>query len=141
MESSGIDVSEEPNLGRVHLLNTIERSKRWASDVFIYIGDIEELLFTAKRVLENDGLIGFTVESYETDGAADDDDDNDKKKKVNDGFKLLTSGRFGHSKVYIETVAAKAGYGIATWEKCVLRKQGGEPVYGAAVVLKRAKQL
>ena len=36
-----------------------------ASDVFIYIGDVSNVLDECKKCLVEDGLIGFTVESYE----------------------------------------------------------------------------
>ena len=66
--------------------------------------------------------MGFTVESY-------DDEEGE--------FRLLKSGRFGHSKQYIEQVAKVNGFEVLTWEDCILRQQGGQDVKGATVVLKK----
>lgn len=98
-----------------------------ASDVFIYIGDIEMLLAEAKKNLSGSGMVGFTIESYE---------DIDPKEKATSGLKLLPSGRFGHSQAYIKNVAEKSGFRVSLWESCVLRKQGSDDVDGAVVILK-----
>jgi len=93
-----------------------------ASDVFIYVGDISALLHESFKCLARRGLIVFTVESY-------DDEEGE--------FRLLKSGRFGHSKQYIEQVAKLNGFEVLTWEDCILRQQGGQDVKGATVVLKK----
>ena len=93
-----------------------------ASDVFIYVGDISALLHESFKCLASNGLVGFSIESY-------DDDEGE--------FRLLKSGRFGHSKQYIEKVAELNGFEILTWEDCILRQQGGQDVKGATVVLKK----
>ena len=92
-----------------------------ASDVFIYVGDISALLHESFKCLARKGLIVFTVESYDEEGE----------------FRLLKSGRFGHSKQYIEKVAKLNGFEVLTWEDCILRQQGGQDVKGATVVLKK----
>ena len=89
-----------------------------ASDVFIYIGDLESIFQEAERVLVDGGLLIFTVES------------------TTEGMKLLPSGRFGHSKDYIERLASTSKFGlIHTWTEGTLRMQGGVAVDGAAVTL------
>jgi len=94
-----------------------------ASDVFIYVGDISSLLNESFKCLAaSKGLVGFTVESY-------DDEEGE--------FRLLKSGRFGHSKQYIEQVAKLNGFEVLTWEVCIIRQQGGQDVKGATVVLKK----
>jgi len=93
-----------------------------ASDVFIYVGDISSLLNESFKCLASEGLVGFTIESY-------DDEEGE--------FRLLKSGRFGHSKQYIEQVAKLNGFEVLTWEDCILRQQGGQDVKGATVVLKK----
>ena len=101
-----------------------------ASDVFIYIGALDEVFREAGRVLKKDALLGFTVETPPTikrgrktsrDGA--------------DGLMLLPSGRFGHSQAYVEDVANNAGLKLIEWREEVLRKQGKEDVQGAVVLL------
>ena len=93
-----------------------------ASDVFIYVGDISSMLHESFKCLARKGLVGFTIESY-------DDEEGE--------FRLLKSGRFGHSKQYIEQVAKINGFEVLAWEDCILRQQGGQDVKGATVVLKK----
>ena len=95
-----------------------------ASDVFIYVGDISSVLAESSRCLVDNGLVGFTIESYEDSGS-------------DSGLKLLPSGRFGHSREYINEVATLKGFQVFSWEECILRKQGGKDVTGAAVILKK----
>ena len=94
-----------------------------ASDVFIYIGDIANILRESSKCLVHSGLVAFTVERY------------DERTSDETGLKLLKSGRFGHSKRYIETVAKENGFDVLRWKDCVLRQQGGADVKGAVVVL------
>ena len=94
-----------------------------ASDVFIYVGDISSLLYESFKCLASNGLVGFSIESYDDDDVGE--------------FRLLKSGRFGHSKQYIEQVAKLNGFEVLTWEDCILRQQGGQDVKGATVVLKK----
>jgi predicted TPR repeat methyltransferase len=96
-----------------------------ASDVFIYIGDISNVLDESSKCLVKDGLVGFTVESYEP------------PKTDDSGLRLLPSGRFGHTKEYIERVAQGHGFEVLSWKDCVLRQQSGKDVNGAAVILKK----
>lgn len=96
-----------------------------ASDVFIYIGDLSEILKESYKSLVDSGIVAFTVESLE-DSSSD------------SGLRLLKSGRFGHSKTYIERVAGEHGFKIYSWNDCVLRQQGGADVNGATVVLVKA---
>ena len=93
-----------------------------ASDVFIYVGDISNLLAESSKCLDKDGVLGFTVENY-----------------VGPGLKLLKSGRFGHSLSYIEKVASEHGFEVLIWKDCVLRQQGGVNVNGASVILRKIK--
>ena len=95
-----------------------------ASDVFIYIGDISNVLDECMKRLVEDGLIGFTVESYEPTDA-------------DSGLRLLPSGRFGHSKEYVYRIAEKRGFHVLSWKDAVLRQQSGKNVKGAAVILQK----
>ena len=92
-----------------------------ASDVIIYVGDLSPLLGESFKCIANDGLLGFTIESYEG----------------KNGLKLQKSGRFGHSKSYITKVAKDKGFEVLSWEDCTLRQQGGKDVKGASVILRK----
>lgn len=96
-----------------------------AADVFVYIGDLEEVLKAGATALIPAGEFVFSVELSEQ---ADDDDG---------GMLLLRSGRFGHSASYIEQVARKAGFEVILWDEGSLRKQRGDVVRGAVIVLRK----
>ena len=95
-----------------------------ASDVFIYVGALDEVFREASRVLKEGGLVGFTIETPPNE-----------KKGSEDGLMLLQSGRFGHSKSYVKDVADRAGLTLVEWKEEILRKQGNNDVEGAAVLL------
>lgn len=92
-----------------------------ASDVLIYIGDVNEVFHYSNRALSKDGILVFTVEVAPA------------------GMKLQNSGRFGHSKSYIRETAKKQGFVAIHWKESVLRINRGTAVMGAAVVLRRRK--
>lgn len=96
-----------------------------AADVFIYIGELEPIFLASRRVLVENGAVIFSVELCTEDK----------------GMVLLSSGRFGHSRGYVEIQAAKAGFAVKTWREGVLRQQRGERVDGAVVVLTKIKDL
>ena len=97
-----------------------------ASDVFIYVGALEDIFRECSRVLHPSGLLSFTVELPE--------------ERKHQGVKLLKSGRFGHSRSHIEQIAHEHGFLLEVWEDAVLRTQGGSDVSGAVVVLKNASK-
>jgi predicted TPR repeat methyltransferase len=105
-------------------LATLDRNSQdciLASDVFIYIGDISQVLSESSKCLVDSGIVAFTVESLHDSSEF--------------GLRLLKSGRFGHSKKYIQKVADENGFKLLSWDECVLRQQGGADVNGATVVL------
>jgi len=97
-----------------------------ASDVFIYIGDVSDVLGECMKCLVKNGLVGFTVESYET-------------TEADSGLRLLPSGRFGHSKEYVYQMAEKHGFQVLSWKDAVLRQQAGKNVNGAVVILQKQR--
>ena len=101
-----------------------------ASDVFIYIGALDEVFREASRALKKNGLVAFTVETTPPKNKG-----RNKARDGVNGLMLLPSGRFGHSQEYVEGVANKAGLTLVEWKEEVLRKQGKEDVQGAVVLL------
>lgn len=94
-----------------------------AADVFIYVGNLGAIFHTSRLALADAGVVVFSVElSSEEQGRV-----------------LLPSGRFGHSKGYIEAEAANAGFLVTVWKEGPLRKQRGDPVGGAVVVLQKGR--
>mmetsp|Transcript_31313 Transcript_31313/g.46734 ORF Transcript_31313/g.46734 Transcript_31313/m.46734 type:complete len:709 (-) Transcript_31313:35-2161(-) len=101
-----------------------------SSDVFIYVGDLDDTFRECMRALRTNGILSFTVEM-----PSKNDDAAEHVRKH--GMALLKSGRFGHSRKYVENVANNVGFKMVEWKAKVLRKQGKEDVPGAVVVLKK----
>lgn len=66
-----------------------------AADVFIYIGDLEEVFAGVRRVLRPGGLFGFSVETC-AEGT----------------YRLLETGRYAQSPAYVEALAGRHGFRV-----------------------------
>jgi len=91
-----------------------------ASDFLLYVGDFGEILKEIVRTLAREGFFVFTVELIETPGMG-----------------LLKSGRFGHSRAYIEDLASPYRLRMIEWKEETLRKQRGDNVAGAVVTFQK----
>lgn len=91
-----------------------------ACDVLVYFGDLAAVFSGVSRILEPDGLFGFTLE-----------------RGISKGITLLDSGRFAHSGDHLENAARQAGLEAACLENDVLRTEYDEPVTGIVAVLRR----
>lgn len=92
-----------------------------AADVLVYVGDLSKLLKNMKTLAkpseEHKSYFVFSCEKI-------DDEHNDK------GWKLLSSGRYGHSRKYIEDALELLGYEEMAYREIVPRKEKGEDVKG-----------
>lgn len=94
-----------------------------SSDVFVYIGDLREIFEACSRVLRPGGVFAFSVEN------GDD----------SDGFILRDTGRYAHSRTYIETLASDIGFSEIDRRDVVIRKdKGGVDINGHLFLLRRA---
>jgi len=91
-----------------------------AADVLIYVADLAPVLAGIDRVLRPGGLGAFTVQSHDGDGAV-----------------LGTDGRYAHTDSHIAASAVQAGLEILTLRPADVRREGGRPVPGRVVVLRR----
>ena len=89
-----------------------------ASDVFVYVGDLSELFWLIKSRNKQKGRLAFSTE-----------------KTRKDGFQLETSGRYSHSKSYIESLCKKFDYLISYYSEIDLRKERGTFLTGDLYVL------
>ena len=89
-----------------------------SADVFIYIGDLSDVFRLIKSRNKTGGKLAFSTEDY--DG---------------DGFFLGKSGRYSHSKKYIETLCEKFGYKLSHFETQALRKDKGQYISGGLYLL------
>jgi predicted TPR repeat methyltransferase len=89
-----------------------------STDVFIYIGDLSDVFRLIKSRNKTGGKLAFSTEDY--DG---------------DGFFLEQSGRYSHSKKYIEGLCKKFGYKLRHFETQVLRKEKNQYISGGLYLL------
>ena len=89
------------------------------ADVFVYIGDLNKIFDLIKRRNISSGKLLFTTEH-----------------NFSEDYKLETTGRFSHSKNYIENLSEKFGYELCYFNKAIIRKEDTKDVNGAIYLLK-----
>lgn len=89
-----------------------------AADVFVYIGDLSDIFCLIKTRNKRSGKFVFSTEHTESEG-----------------FVLEKSGRFSHSKAYIEMLASKFEFQIAEHFVHNLRKEYGKFLVGGFYIL------
>ena len=89
-----------------------------SSDVFIYIGDLSDVFRLIKSRNKRKGKLVFSTEDY--DG---------------DGFFLEQSGRYSHSKSYIEGLCEEIGYELCHFDTHALRKEKSQYISGGLYIL------
>ncbi|MBE0583976.1 MAG: tetratricopeptide repeat protein, partial [Desulfofustis sp.] len=91
-----------------------------AADVFAYIGKLEGTFAAAYRASTGDALFCFSVEDLPGN---------------TDSMRLQSSGRFAHSRSYIENSAASSGRVIRRSEQFDLRLEGEEWIPGCVYTM------
>lgn len=92
-----------------------------AADVLVYIGDLRPILTACFNALKQNGLLAFSTEVCEIQG-----------------FAMQPSGRFCHSKNYIQSLAKKIGFKILSHKLCPTRLQQDQEVLGNIFVLEKS---
>lgn len=87
-----------------------------ATDVFIYIGALDELVFEAKRLLRPNGVFAFSTELLPESEAQK--------------FKLNDTGRYTHAISYLNQLANDAEFNILETQEQIIRENDGKPVIG-----------
>ena len=90
-----------------------------AADVLVYIGDLDLLFKLIKQSNSSGGWLAFSTEHIETST-----------------YELRSSGRYAHSKSYIDSLCEKYGYAIKDFAVENLRKEKGEFLSGGFYLLK-----
>ncbi|OHE58523.1 MAG: hypothetical protein A2X71_02320 [Thiobacillus sp. GWE1_62_9] len=93
-----------------------------AADVFIYVGELERVFELCSTALRRSGLFSFTAEAAQDEMAS---------------FVLETSGRYSHSKRYLNQLAQSFGLDMECMRNSVLRMDRGMPINGFTVVMRR----
>jgi predicted TPR repeat methyltransferase len=89
-----------------------------SADVFIYVGDLNDVFHLIKSRNKRPGKLVFSTEHTEKHG-----------------FHLEQSGRYSHSKDYIEGLCKKFNYSISHFSKVGLRKEKGKFLTGGLYLL------
>ena len=90
----------------------------FALDVFIYVGDLNEIFRLIKSRNRKPGKLVFSTEHSELDG-----------------YHILKSGRYSHSKSYIESLCKKFDYKISHFSNNDLRKEKDHFLTGGIYIL------
>lgn len=131
---TGVDLSERmldvarskkiyDTLAKAEVLEFLQQQKAIydlivAGDTLVYMGDLMPLFSAAHQALKPNGYFIFNVEASDADG-----------------FHLTLSGRFAHSKAYIDQLIATHQFNILGFRAITLRKQEDQPVQGYLYLL------
>ena len=91
-----------------------------AADVFIYVGELDSLFAAVTQRTQAGACFLFSIERC---------DDAD--------YMLRPSGRYAHSRTYIERLAASFGFAIAVSSPVKIRMEAGVPLMGDIFMLRR----
>jgi len=94
-----------------------------AADVFLYIGDLENIFSIIKDSLDDEGYLIFTIELSQV--------------KI-DSYQLAKNGRFSHTIDYIETLFKKKGLTLYEKEEIILRQENKIGQEGVIFILKKS---
>ena len=102
-----------------YLLNeALDFNYFFATDVFVYIGDLVDVFRSIQSRNRSGGTLVFSVDH-----------------KDGSGFSLLPSGRYAHSKSYIEEICNKFNYQLEYFETQDLRLEAGSYIRGGLYLL------
>jgi len=91
-----------------------------AGDVIVYFGDLQELFSCVYQALKSEGLFVFNAEI------------NHEKN-----FELTESGRFSHSKIYLDKLLHELRFTVLDYQVTRLRSQNEEEVRGHLYLLRK----
>ena len=99
-----------------------------AADVLVYFGELLELLASLARLSSDASVLIFSCERATDEEAPD-------------GWRLRPSGRFAHTRAYVEGMAARAGgFQLVSYEEIVPRMEYGKPIHGHLFVFMRGRK-
>ena len=88
-----------------------------AADVFVYFGSLDKVLATFAKLSVQGAKLIFSCERA-------------TEEEAPLGWRLLTSGRFSHTKWHVLDAATSSGYNLVSYEEIVPRIERGEEVPG-----------
>jgi predicted TPR repeat methyltransferase len=120
----------------------------FACDVFVYIGDLQEIIQRTYHSLVVGGLFAFStellmIESIIQHGKHRDQNNNNPNRQSSTtvakvpSYVLHSCARFAHSEEYIRTLSLDTGFIILDCKICTIRKNQGKDVMGLLIVLQK----
>lgn len=94
-----------------------------SADTLVYFGELQEVLTATYTALRPGGWLAFTLEAMEGE---------------EDRVELTPSGRYHHTRRYVERVLAAPGFVGPRIASDTLRREGGQAVLGWVVLAQRA---
>jgi len=94
----------------------------YSSDVFVYFGNLDPIIRSVSSYLVYGGIIAFSVERLE---------DNSTE------YRLFPSGRYAHSRTYIQDCLRRHGLHLIEEAKADIRKESENQVKGLLIVAKK----
>jgi predicted TPR repeat methyltransferase len=96
----------------------------FACDVFVYLGQLDEVFLGVQKSLSSGGLFCFSTEFM------------DESLHGERPYVLQACARFAHKQTYLEKLSAAAGFDILRLEICPIRKNEGVDVTGMLIILR-----
>lgn len=100
-----------------------------AADVFVYLGNLQEIIHEATRLLRPSGVVAFSVEALE--GVASED----ARKDMPKDYQLTQTGRYVHSSDYLRKLGFEHGFKTIDISPTQIRLEKGRPVHGWLAIL------
>jgi predicted TPR repeat methyltransferase len=109
----------------IHYLQTTTETYDFflATDVFIYVGALDDMFTALRAVARSNALFCFSTETLDSTG-----------------YQLQKTGRFAYSRDYIHNTAAATGWTVLTEEKTRLRKERERWIAGDLWILQMKAQ-
>lgn len=123
-------------LERLDLLTMMQHEKASsydviiATDVFIYLGKLDEVFSEIKRLLCPGGFVAFSIETLE------DSSNEGAGQSVQREYQLEVTGRYSQSLNYVTRLASANGLEVHKVVATQIRMENGKPVNGHLVLLR-----
>jgi len=97
-----------------------------AADVMVYLGELKPLFVAAFKKATENAIFAFSTESTE--------------KANESGWELRNTGRYAHTKAFVQQSAESAGWSFLSCEDVVVRLESDKPVKGHLILMVRQPQ-
>ena len=112
-----------------------------AADVFVYIGNLTEVIDATLNILSVGDYFAFTVESSDSDSGSKLEVTDIKDAVSTRDWELKSSGRYAHSRRYLEKLFSyNTGWELDTLLQIVPRVELGKDINGYLVIARKRKE-